>query len=111
MATELAGALGSEAPAHLSCTFTPANATGPVAERAAAVAEVVRREAGRPTVAPHGVVTVASAGWPEATWAVAQAERLQLAAVTLAGWRWSPEGGWVADPGAAGAPLTLRLAG
>ena len=110
MATTLAGALLSDAPAQLSCTFSPPDATGPLDERAAAVADVVRREAGPPTVLPDGVVTVASAGWPDATWAVAHAERLQLAEVVRDGWRWTPDGGWAADAATAGAPLTLSLA-
>lgn len=110
MAQALAGALLSNAPAQLSCTFSPPDASGPVDDRAAAVADVVRREAGAPTVQPGGILSVASAGWPEATWAVAQAERLQLVQVTAAGWRWTPGAGWVADATVAGAPLTLQLA-
>jgi hypothetical protein len=94
MASTLTAALLADAPAQLSCTFTPADAAGPVDERAAAVADVVRREAGTPTVLPGGVVTVAAAGWPEATWAVASAERLQLAGVRFADWAWDPAGGW-----------------
>jgi hypothetical protein len=62
-------------------------------------------------VLPEGVVTVAAAGWPEATWAVAHAERLQLIQVARDGWRWTPGGSWVADDATAGAPLTLTLAG
>jgi hypothetical protein len=111
MAETLAAALLSDSPAQLSCTFSPPRAPGPVDDRAAAVADVVRREAGAPTVLPDGVVSVASAGWPEASWAVAHAERLQLVEVALAGWRWTPEAGWVADAGVEGAALILRLAG
>ncbi|MCU1607047.1 MAG: uncharacterized protein JWP46_3512 [Modestobacter sp.] len=111
MATQLAATLLSDSPAQLSCTYSPAHASGPVDDRAAAVADVVRREAGPPTVLPDGVLSVASAGWPEASWAVAHAERLQLVEVALAGWRWTPEAGWAADTGVEGAALTLRLAG
>jgi hypothetical protein len=111
MAETLAAALLSDSPAQLSCTFSPPRAPGPVDDRAAAVADVVRREAGAPTVLPDGVVSVASAGWPEASWAVAHAERLQLVEVALAGWRWTPEAGWVADAGVEEAALLLRLAG
>jgi hypothetical protein len=109
MAETLAAALLSDAPAQLSCTYTPANATGPVDERAAAVADVVRRQAGPPTVQPGGVVSVASAGWPEATWAVAHAERLQLSGVRFADWSWSPDGGWTQTGHDAGG-LQLQLA-
>jgi hypothetical protein len=94
MAQTLTTALLADAPAQLSCTFTRADAAGPVDERAAAVADVVRREAGTPTVLPGGVVTVTSAGWPEASWAVAHAERLQLAGVRISDWSWTPDGGW-----------------
>jgi hypothetical protein len=94
MAQTLTAALLADAPAQLSCTFTPAEAVGPVEDRAAAVADVVRREAGAPTVLPGGAVTVAAAGWPEATWAVAHAERFQLATVRFADWSWTPAGGW-----------------
>lgn len=111
MAQTLTDALLADSPGRLSCTFSPPNATGPVDDRAAAVADVVRREAGTPTVQPDGVISVASAGWPEATWAVAHAERLQLTEVVRDGWRWTPDGGWAADVATAGAPLTLRLAG
>jgi hypothetical protein len=109
MAQTLAGALLADAPAQLSCTFTPPEAAGPVDERAAAVADVVRREAGAPTVLPEGLVTVAAAGWPEATWAVAHAERLQLAQVRFADWTWTPDGGWVQTGEGAG-ELRLQLA-
>ncbi|SDX79453.1 hypothetical protein SAMN05661080_01232 [Modestobacter sp. DSM 44400] len=109
MATQLAAALLSDVPAQLSCSYTPADATGPVDERAAAVADVVRREAGRPTVRPGGVVSVADAGWPEASWAVAHAERLQLTGVRFADWSWSPDGGWT-QTGADARGLQLQLA-
>jgi len=110
MAQTLTDALLSESPAQLSCTFSPPDATGPLDDRAAAVADVVRRQAGTPTVQPDGVISVASAGWPEATWAVAHADRLQLTEVVLDGWRWTPGAGWVADAATAGAPITLTLA-
>lgn len=109
MATELAAALQSTSPAQLSCSFAPATVTAPMDQRAGAVADIVRREAGVPTVLPGGVVSVAGAGWPEATWAVASAERLGLARVTFAGHRWTPDAGWSLtreDP----AGLQLQLA-
>jgi archaellin len=109
MATSLGTALLSDSPAQLSCTFSPVDATGPLDERAAAVADVVRREAGAPTVLPGGVLSVAGAGWPEASWAVAHAERLQLAGVAFADWAWSPGGGWTQTGQDAGG-LRLQLA-
>jgi hypothetical protein len=109
MAQTLADALLSDSPAQLSCTFSPPDASGPVDDRAAAVADVVRREAGTPTVQPGGLVSVAAAGWPEASWAVAQAERLQLTGVRFADWAWSPDGGWVRTGQDSGG-LQLQLA-
>ena len=108
MAQTLTAALLAGAPAQLSCTYSPPEATGPVDERAAAVADVVRREAGAPTVLPEGLVTVAAAGWPEATWAVAHAERLQLAEVRFADWTWTPDGSW-AQTGEGVGELRLQL--
>jgi hypothetical protein len=110
MANTLAGALLSDSAGALSCAFEPATDAAPAAERAAVVAEAVRREAGTPTVDPAGVVSVARAGWPEATWAVAHAERFQLTRVEMDGWRWTPSAGWEATPSAFALPLTLRLA-
>jgi hypothetical protein len=108
MARTLTDALLADSPAQLSCTFTPGVATGPVDERAAAVGDVVRREAGAPTVLPEGLVTVAAAGWPEATWAVAHAERLQLAEVRFADRTWTPDAGWTRTDQAVDA-LRLQL--
>jgi hypothetical protein len=112
LASALAGALLATSPTPLSCTFTPATEPGPsVADRASAVAEAVRREAGTPTVAPDGAISVAAAGWPEASWAVAHAERFQLAQVAMDGWHWTPESGWESAPSSFGTPLQLRLRG
>jgi hypothetical protein len=109
LASALTGALLATSPTPLSCTFTPGAEPGPVGERATAVAAAVRREAGTPTVAPDGAISVAAAGWPEASWAVAHAERFQLAQVAMDGWHWTPEGGWEAAPSSFGTPLQLRL--
>lgn len=109
MAETLGGALLADTPARVSCTFTPADAAGPLDERAAAVAAVAAREAGAPTVQPDGLVSVATAGWPEATWAVAHAERLQLSQVRFADWTWTPGDGWSQTGEDAGA-LLLQLA-
>jgi hypothetical protein len=109
LASALTGALLATSPTPLSCTFTPGAEPGPVGDRATAVAAAVRREAGTPTVAPDGAISVAAAGWPEASWAVAHAERFQLAQVAMDGWHWTPEGGWEAAPSSFGTPLQLRL--
>jgi hypothetical protein len=109
MAETLAGALQSEAPAALSCTFSPPDAAGPVDDRAAAVAEAVRGEAGPPTVAAGGVITVADAAWPEVTWAVAHAQRLQLSQVGFADWTWTPDIGWQQNTGQDAGALVLQL--
>ena len=110
MAAALAGALQATSPTALQCGFSPAPAVGSVADRTAVVVDTARREAGAPTVEADGAVSIAGAGWPEATWAVAHAERLQLAEVVLDGWRWTPTGGWTSTPSAFALPLQLRLA-
>ncbi|SFC83155.1 hypothetical protein SAMN05661030_1639 [Klenkia taihuensis] len=110
MGTVLAGALLGTGPAALSCTYSPPQAAGPVDDRAAAVAEVVRREAGSPTVQPGGVVAVGVTGWPEVTWAVAHAQNLQLSEVRYTNWRWTPTDGWAQDAEDVGAVLRLQLA-
>ncbi|SDN54972.1 hypothetical protein SAMN05660199_00252 [Klenkia soli] len=110
MGTALATALLTDTPAALSCTFTPADAAGPVDARSAAVADVVRREAGSPTVLPDGVVSVAAAGWPEATWAVAHAQNLQLTQVRFGEWTWTPDIGWQQNTGQDAGGLLLQLA-
>ncbi|MCO7219324.1 hypothetical protein [Klenkia sp. PcliD-1-E] len=111
MGTTLAGALLATTPAALSCTYSPPQAAGPVDDRAAAVADVVRREAGSPTVQPGGVVQVGVTGWPEVTWAVAHAQNLQLTEVQYTNWRWTPADGWSQDAADdVGAVLRLQLA-
>jgi hypothetical protein len=109
MGATLAVALLSGAPAAISCTYSPPDAAGPVDERSAAVADVVRREAGTPTVLAGGVVSVAGTGWPEASWAVTHARALQLTQVRFAGWTWTPSDGWAQTGDDAGA-LLLQLA-
>jgi hypothetical protein len=109
MAESLAGALLAASPRALVCGFAPAADPAPVADRVAAITDVVRREAGTPAVDSDGVISVAGAGWPEATWAVAHAERLQLTSVAMDGWRWTPGGGWETGPAYFALPLQLRL--
>ena len=109
MGSTLATALLATTPAALSCTFTAAHAAGPLDARSAAVADVVRREAGTPTVLLDGVVSVAAAGWPEATWAVAHAQRLQLDQVRFADWTWTPDIGWQQNSGQDAGALLLQL--
>ncbi|HEV7871735.1 MAG TPA: hypothetical protein VGO95_10805 [Modestobacter sp.] len=109
MGSTLTGALLSTAPTPVTCSFTPAAGIGSVAERTAVVTDIVRREAGAPTVESDGAISVAGAGWPEASWAVAHAERFQFTEVVLDGWRWTPEVGWEQTPSAFALPLQLRL--
>ena len=108
MAESLTPVLLSDQPGQFSCSFTPAPGVAPVAERAPAITDAVRREAGTPTL-EDGVVSVAGAGWPEASWAVAHAERFQLTAVVMDGWRWTPGSGWETTPSAFALPLQLHL--
>jgi hypothetical protein len=110
MAQALSGALLSDQPGQLTCTYLPDEAAGAVDPRTAAVTEALRREAG--PAEPHlgGSITVPGEGWPAASWAVAHASRLQLASVRYAGWEWTAEGGWVTgagDPGVLTVQLTL----
>jgi hypothetical protein len=109
MAAALTGALLSGQPGQLSCSFAPAAQVSPAADRTAVLTDTVRREAGAPTVGADGVISVAAAGWPEASWAVAHAERFQLTQVAMDGWRWTPAGGWEQTPSAFALPLQLRL--
>ncbi|MPQ98539.1 hypothetical protein GB931_11545 [Modestobacter sp. I12A-02628] len=110
VAQAVTDALLSDVPGRLSCTYSPPDATGPVDDRAAAVATVAGRELGLITTPlPEGVVRLDGGGWAAAKWAVAHAERLQLAEVRLAGWAWTPGDGW-AESAAAGPQLTVTLA-
>jgi hypothetical protein len=109
MADSVAQALLSDRPGQLSCGYAPVEQTTPLPDRSAAVADVARREAGTPTVDADGTISVAGAGWPEASWAVAHAERFQLTGVSLDGWHWTPAGGWVTAPAYFALPLQLHL--
>ncbi|WP_299953953.1 hypothetical protein [uncultured Modestobacter sp.] len=108
MASALAGALAATEAGALACGYPP-GAAGDPAARTAALTETARREAGAPTTEADGTVTIAGAGWPEATWAVAHAERFGLTRVSMDGWAWTPGGGWVSTPSAFELPLQLRL--
>jgi hypothetical protein len=108
MADALTAALLATSPGGFSCDYPPAAEVAPVADRTLAVTNAVRREAGTPTVEGN-VVSVAGAGWPEASWAVAHAERFQLTQVVMDGWRWTPGAGWVNTPSAFALPLQLHL--
>jgi hypothetical protein len=110
MAESLAQVLLSEEPAQLACSYAGSGAATTVQERTAAVTTAARREAGVPTVDPDGTISVAGAGWPEASWAVAHAERFGLTQVVMDGWRWTPASGWEQTPSAFALPLQLRLA-
>ncbi|PZA19466.1 hypothetical protein DMO24_20560, partial [Modestobacter versicolor] len=107
MASAVAGALLATTPDALRCSFSPTAAGG--GDRTAVLTEAVRREAGAPTVGSDGAVSVAGAGWPEASWAVAHAERLGVGEILMDGWRWTPLTGWASSPSAFTLPLQLRL--
>jgi hypothetical protein len=109
MASALAATLLAASPALLACSFTPAAGASSVTERSAVVTAAVRREAGAPTVESDGTISVAGAAWPEASWAVAHAERFGLTQVSMDGWRWTPASGWEQTPSAFALPLQLRL--
>jgi hypothetical protein len=110
MATALAGALLSDQPGQLTCTYRPDEASGAVDPRTAVVVDALRREAGPAQAHLGGSITVPGEGWPAASWAVAHASRLQLASIRYAGWEWTAEGGWAdgsGDPGVLTVQLTL----
>jgi hypothetical protein len=111
MAETLAGALLSTSPTALNCAFAPGAGTAPAADRTAVITAATRREAGEPVVDADGTISVPGVGWPEATWAVAHAERFQLTSVVMDGWRWTPDGGWETAPAWFALPLQLHLAG
>jgi len=97
MATALAGALLSDQPGQLSCSYEASAPAGSVQERMAPVVDAVRREAGPAEAGDGGRLTIPGEGWPAATWAVAHASRLQLASVRYAGWAWTAAEGWSND--------------
>ncbi|WNV76582.1 hypothetical protein [Geodermatophilus sp. DSM 44513] len=107
LAEELTAALTADEPGRLTCSFEPRAPGGRLSQRVTAVAAVVERELGATTTERFGAVEVdPAAGWPTATWAVAQAERLGLASVAFAGSEWTPGGGWAASDAG---PDTVRL--
>ncbi|MGY1743950.1 hypothetical protein [Blastococcus sp. SYSU D00695] len=92
MAEALAAALLT---GGLSCTWDPQEVGGRLSDRTAAAAGEAERELGVPASEEFGAVAVdAAAGWPGATWAVAHAERLQVASVAYAGRTWTAADGW-----------------
>src|SRR4051794_33040624 len=110
MAESLASVLLSDQPGQLSCGFTRAADPAPVADRLSAITAATRRQAGEPVVDADGTISVPGVGWPEATWAVAHAERFQLTSVVMDGWRWTPTVGWETGPAWFALPLQLHLA-
>lgn len=107
LAQQLTAAFGAAEPGRLTCSYEPVAPGGRLSQRVTAAAAVVERELGTGTTERFGAVEVdPAAGWPAVTWAVAQAERLQLRSVSHAGWQWTPAGGWA--PSDTGAD-TLRL--
>jgi hypothetical protein len=108
MASEVAATLGSSEPARLDCRYEPAASAVGADVAGLAAAELQVRAAPRPG---GDVVVDPAVGWPGATWAVAQAERLHLVTVEYAGHRWTPDGGWTEAPAAGTGGLLLRPAG
>jgi hypothetical protein len=106
MATTLATALYSTEHGALSCSPSEVGGGDPAAVAAAVTAELGVLA----TVDGDGVVEAdAAVGRPGGTWAVASAERLGLARVTVDGYRWTPDAGWTPAPGAGGMPLRLDV--
>lgn len=105
LATELTAVLGSPEPSRLDCRYEPAS---PVS--AADVSAVAAAELGVAAMPRAGgaVFVDPAAGWPAATWAVAQAGRLQLAGIDFAGRRWTPEAGWTDAPEVGADAVVLR---
>jgi hypothetical protein len=95
LATELTAVLGSADPSRLDCRY---EASAPVS--GADVSAVAAAELGVAAMPRAGgaVFVDPAAGWPAATWAVAQAGRLQLAGIEFAGRRWTPDAGWADAP-------------
>jgi hypothetical protein len=108
LATELTGVLGSGEPTRLDCRHEPSGAVSGADISAVAATELgvaaMPRAGGAVFVDPAG-------GWPAATWAVAQAARLQLSEVEFAGRRWTPDAGWVDAPLVGTDFVVLRPAG
>ncbi len=110
LAQQLSAAFSAPEPNRLTCSYEPTAPGGRLSQRTTAVAAVVERELGATTTERFGAVEVdPAAGWPAATWAVAQAERLGLRSVSFAGSEWTPAGGWVPSDAGPGA-VRLELA-
>ncbi|MFD2092049.1 hypothetical protein [Blastococcus deserti] len=108
LATELTAVLGPAGPSRLDCRYEP-SAPVPAADvSAVAAAELgvaaMPRAGGAVFVDPAG-------GWAAATWAVAQAARLQLTEVEFDGRRWTLDTGWVEAPEIGADAVVLRPAG
>ncbi len=109
LAEQLTAAFTAAEPGRLNCSYEPRAPGGRLSQGVTAVAGVVERELGATTTERFGAVEVdPAAGWPTATWAVAQAERLGLRSVSFAGSQWTPGGGWApSDAGASAVRLEL----
>ena len=97
--------LGGPDPSRLDCRYEPAT---PVP--AADVSAVAAAELGVAAMPRAGgaVFIDPAAGWPAATWGVAQAGRLQLTEIEFAGRRWTPDGGWVDAPEASSDAVVIQ---
>jgi hypothetical protein len=95
LAQQLTAAFTAAEPGRLTCSYEAPAPGGRLSARTTAAAAVVEAELGVVTTERFGAVELApEAGWPAATWAVAQAERLGLRSVSFAGWAWTLDGGW-----------------
>ncbi|MDP9431124.1 MAG: hypothetical protein M3Q47_20685, partial [Actinomycetota bacterium] len=110
LAQQLTAAFGAAEPGRLTCRYETPAPGGRLSARTTAAAAVVEAELGVVTTERFGAVELASGtGWPEATWAVAHAERLGLRSMSHAGSQWTPGGGW-APSDAATDVVRLELA-
>ena len=95
LAQQLAATFGATEPGRLTCRYDVPAPGARLSAQTTAAAAVVEAELGVVTTERFGAVELAEgAGWPEATWAVAHAERLGLRSVSHAGSQWTPDGGW-----------------
>ncbi len=109
LATELAAVLGSLEPSRLDCRYE-ATGDGAVPVSGADVSAVAAAELAVAAIPRAGgeVFVDGAAGWPAATWAVAQAGRLQLGGVEFAGRRWAPDTGWTDAPEVGSDAVVIR---
>jgi hypothetical protein len=111
LATELTAVLGSGEPSRLDCRFESDGAV-PADLSAADVSTVAAAQLGVAAMPRAGgaVFVDPAAGWPTATWAAAQAGRLQITGIEFAGRRWAPDTGWVDAAGVGSDAVVIHTA-